>query len=447
MRSHRRDTGRTAFALRGLAVATALVVGSGVLIAAGNDTLAPSPEVTAVLPASAGPVRENSAVQYHGVEVGRLAAVDGSIDGSELRLRMDEEFLGQLPTNVRVRVLPRTLFGDQYIDLAVPRGAAPRGTLEAGTTLKPDTSRRTVQLYSAYARLYDVITALHPAELQVAMGTLADMLRGRGERLGGMIDDTDTFLEESSPLLATLEEDLDTVARLSSDAEAATPDLLKTVDNATSLADTVSEERKAIGALLGSGISLTGTGKRVVSEHAQQVITLTESTRPISDVLSRYPGAAEEALDAARFFLDGGARTFSTGKFKIDAALTLDQPFPYTSADCPRYPGLAGQNCRQPPSSRHERTFPQPQRESDRASPGDEPQREDTSGDRAAEHGGGGPVTGGTSGPVGSEQEKRSLRRLGGLLPAEPRSEASRDADLLGLMLGPVVRGETVVVP
>ncbi|MCP2251632.1 virulence factor Mce family protein [Prauserella aidingensis] len=446
MRSHRRDTGRTALALRGVAAATALVVGAGVLIAAGNDALRPAPEVTALLPASAGPVRENSAVQYHGVTVGRLTTVDGGIDGSELRLRMDEEFLGQVPANVRVRVLPRTLFGDQYVDLAVPRGAEPRGSLDAGATLRPDTSRRTVRLYSAYTRLYDVITALRPAELQVAMTTLADTVRGRGERLGRMIDDADALLTETSPLLETLEEDLDTVARLSSDVEAATPDLLATVDNATSLATTITEERRSIGALLGSAIDLTDTGRRVVSDHAQRIVTLAEATGPIADVLARHPGAAGESLDAARFFLTRGARTFATGNFTIDAALTLDQPFPYTAADCPRYPGLAGQNCRQAPSSRHDRTFPQPQHESgtDHGRGGDTTARGD---DAHGRDSGSGPVVGGTSGPVGSEREKRSLRELGGLLPAGPRARTSQDPDLLGLMLGPLVRGETVVVP
>ncbi|MBB3664847.1 virulence factor Mce-like protein [Prauserella sediminis] len=443
MRSHRRDTGRTALALRGLAVATALVVCTGVLVAGAGDGLRPAPEVTAVLPASAGPVRENSAVQYHGVTVGRLAAVDGS----ELRLRMDEEFLGQLPANVRVRVLPRTLFGDQYVDLVVPRGAEPRGTLGADARLRPDTSRRTVQLYSAYTRLYDVITALRPAELQVAISTLADTVRGRGERLGRMIDDADALLTETSPLLETLEQDLDTVARLSSDAEAATPDLLATVDNVASLSATITEERGSIGALLGSGIELTDTGRRVVSDHAQRVVTLAESTRPIADVLARYPDAVGETLDAARFFLHRGARTFATGNFKIDAALTLDQPFPYTSEDCPRYPGLAGQNCGQAPSSRHDRRFPQPQRDSgaDRT-----PERSGETrhrGEIQRRGFGDDAVIGGTSGPVGSAQEKRSLRELGGLLPAGPRAETSRDPDLLGLMLGPLVRGETVVVP
>ncbi|GAA1194010.1 MCE family protein [Prauserella alba] len=437
MRSRRRDTSRAALALRGLAVATALVVGAGVLIAAGNDALRPAPQVTAMLPASAGPVRENSAVQYHGVTVGRLTSVDGGIDGAALRLRMDEEILGQLPANVRVRILPRTLFGDQYVDLAVPQGAEPTGSLDAGTTLRPDTSRRTVRLYSAYTRLYDVITALRPAELQVAMSTLADTVRGRGERLGRMIDDADALLTETSPLLETLDENMDTVARLSSDAEAATPDLLATLDNATALSSVITDERRSLGALLGSGIDLTNAGRRVVSDHAERLVTLAEATGPIADVLARNPGATGETLDAARFFLQRGARTFTTGNFKINAALTLDQPFPYTAEDCPRYPGLAGQNCGQAPSSRHDRTFPQPQQRSGRES--------DSAGAPAGSDNG--PAIGGTSGPVGSDQEQRSLQQLGRLLPAGPDARTAQDPGLLGLMLGPLVRGETVVVP
>lgn len=443
MRSHRRDTGRTAFALRGLAFAMALVVGTGVLIAAANDALRPAPEVTAALPASAGPVRANSAVQYHGVTVGRLTAVDGGIKGSELRLRMEDDLAHQVPANVRVRVLPRTLFGDQYIDLAVPDGASPHGSLHDGAELRPDTSEKTVQLYTAYSRFYDVLTALRPADLQVAMTTLADTLRGKGDRLGSMVDDTSAFLDEFSPVVDTLDRDIDTIARLSSDVAAATPDLIRTLDNATALSRTLSTERESLGNLLGSGIDLARTSRRVISEHADRVVRLARSTQPISDVLSRHPAVADESLDAARFFLVNGARTFSTGNFKFDAALTLKQPFPYTAEDCPRYPGLAGQNCGQAPSSRHERTFPQPGPAT--------AERGGTENEDAADSPG--PIPGGDTGPVGGEREKASMRELGQLLPhgeAEDENASQddrQDPSLLTLMLGPVARGQTAVVP
>ncbi|MFC4003548.1 MCE family protein [Prauserella oleivorans] len=427
-----RDTSTATLAVRGIVVAVAVLLGAGALVAVGTGaSFTAAPTITAVLPASAGPIRANSPVQYHGVTVGRLAAVDGDLDGATLTLRMDAELIGQVPANVEVRLLPRSLFGDQYIDLAVPAGDRPRGGLSGGVTLAADTSGRTVQLYDTYARFYDVITQLRPADLQVALTALSDTLRGRGAELGTMIDYAAALMDEAPPLLDSLGEDITTVARLSREVSGAAPDLLRSLDNAVALSRTVVSERDSLREVLAAGIEGTASAERLLVDHGERVVQLTEAARPVSEVLSRYPHIAGEALDAAGFFLDGGKRVFSSGLFKIEAGLTFDQPYPYTAEDCPRYPGLNGQNCGQAPSSRYERQFPQPLPRQARQQEPPHPEP---------------PPTGGVTGPVGSSQEKEAMRRLGPLVPGLPGGTAD-EPDLLALLLGPLVRGERVVVP
>ncbi len=50
-------------------------------------------------------------------------------------------------------------------------------------------------------------------------------------------------------------------------------------------------------------------------------------------------------LDEAGPFGDAGAAVFSTGTFAVRVAADLSNPRPYSSSDCPRYPGLNGPNC------------------------------------------------------------------------------------------------------
>ncbi|PXY35515.1 MCE family protein [Prauserella flavalba] len=407
-----RETSRASLALRGLAVAVALVTGSVALVATGEGSSGGGTAVTAALPASAGPLREDSPVQFRGVTVGRLAAVDGDLRGASLSLDLDPALLGRVPANVQVRLLPRTLFGDQYIDLAVPEGAEPEGSLAAGAVLTADTSGRTVQLYDAYARLYELITALRPAELQAALTAVADTLRGRGAELGTMIDDAAELAGAARPVIDSLGEDLTTVAELSRDLSASAPDLMRSLDDAVALSRTVVAERRSLGEVLAAGIDLTAQSERMLVGNADRVIRLAHSTRPLTDVLGRHPTAVEEALDAAGFFLQGAERVFSTGRFKISAALTFDQPYPYTARDCPRYPGLDGPNCGDPVPAR--------------------------SGQRA-------PAPGGLAGPVGSPQEQRTVARLAPLLPEQ--TAENQPPGLLTLLLGPLLRGSRVVVP
>ncbi|SFB28891.1 virulence factor Mce family protein [Amycolatopsis marina] len=420
------QTSRVALALRGLAAAVAFVLVAVVTIAGSGGAFDDDPTVSTTLPASAGPVRADSPVQYLGVTVGRLAAVDGDLDGARLSLRMHADLLEQVPANVRARVLPRTLFGDQYIDLAVPAESRAEGNLVEGAVLAADTSGETVRLYAAYTRLYELITELRPADLQVALTALADALRGRGAEIGTMIDEASELAEDAGPLLDLLGEDVNTAARLGRDLAGAAPDLLASLDDAVALSRTVVAERQALSDLLTAGIELSGQSERLLADHADRFIQLVHATGPLAEAVTRHPGAVGESLDAADFFLDGAKRAFGTGRFAIDAALTFDDPYPYTAADCPRYPGLDGANC------------------------GDSV-RERGTGDEAAAAPAAPPPplpeTGGLTGPVGGEREREVIRQLAPLLPDGDSTAEEQPVDQLSLLLGPLVRGTRVVVP
>ncbi|PRX45418.1 virulence factor Mce-like protein [Prauserella shujinwangii] len=412
---------RTSLAVRGVAIAATLVTAAAATIAHSGGAFSTDPVVTTTLPASAGPVRANSPVQFRGAVVGRLDSVHGEPDRSWLALRMDPASIGQVPANVEVRLLPRTVFGDQYVDLAVPEGESPSGSLADGAVLPADDSGRVVRLYTAYTRLYRLIDDLDPARLQAALTALADALRGRGAELGGMIDRAATLSADAAPLLDSLGEDVHAVASLGRDLASAAPDLLRSLDNAVALSHTVVAERASLSALLSAGIELTGASRRFLVDNADRFVQLTHATGPLAEAFARHPGAFGDTVDAANFFLDGGKRVFATGRFRIAAALTLDDPYPYTAADCPRYPGMAGPNCGA--------TTPQRDRQPEER-----------------------PPEGGTAGPVGGPREQETMRRLAPLLP-DPRGTAGDtadqppSADLLSLLLGPMVRGNRVVVP
>ncbi|NIJ12046.1 virulence factor Mce-like protein [Saccharomonospora amisosensis] len=409
----RAEPNRATLAVRGIAMAALLATGAVAAVVAGGDVVDSRAVVSATLPSSAGTIRDDSPVQYRGVVVGRLAGVESGTDGARLKLRMEPDLLRRVPANVTVRLLPRTVFGDQYLDLAVPEGARPEGSLADGAHLAPDESRRTVALYDAYSRLYDLIDDLKPAQLKVALTTVADTLRGRGARIGELIDQAAETARDASPLVDDLGEDLTTAAGIARDLSAASPELLRSLDDAVALSRTVVAERESLSAVLSAGIDLSSRSERFLADNASRFIQLTHATGPLSEALSRHPGALSDTMDAANLFLDGANRTFATGVFNIEAGLTLDQPYPYTAADCPRYPGMEGPNCG---AARR----PRPPL----------------------------PLPGGTAGPVGSELERSQLRELAPLLPGTgPRQSRQDDSgDLLSLLLGPMVRGNRVVV-
>lgn len=404
---------RTQLAMRGVTAALVLACASLAIVANGTGAFRANPTVTTVLPAAAGPVHEQSPVQYKGVRVGTLTRVDANTTGARLTLQLDPARINDVPADVEVRLLPRTLFGDQFLDLTAapcwPQTYSPRhcggGKLAAGATLPADTSAATVQLYAVYTRMYQLLNVLQPAKLQVALSAVADALRGRGGQIGGMIDQASALVQQNRPMLDNLGGDLGTVAKLSDDLSASAPDVFHALDDAVDLSHLVAEKKQNINDLLSAGIGVTAQSQRFLDENAQRTIQLVRSADPIVDVLGSNPHAFSNAKNGIDVFLDGANRAFATGFFKIRMAATLDRPYPYTPADCPRYPGLAGKNC--------------------------------------GRGGSAGPI-----GPVGSPQELEMMRQLAPLLPPGPGPQtAAPSPDVLGLLLGPMVRGSQVVTP
>ncbi|WP_007024076.1 MCE family protein [Saccharomonospora iraqiensis] len=433
----RGEPGRAALAARGLAVLLTLVVAAGVVLAAGEGAFDDTTVVTTTLPSAAGPVRIGTPVQYRGVTVGTVDAVtaDGP-DAARATLRLDPGQAARVPGNVRTRLLPRTVFGDTYVDLTVTGEAEAHGHVAEGAYLPPDSSRRTVRLYTVYTRLHGLLTELNPAELQVALTTLADTLRGRGAELGRMIDDVDALVDQVRPSLDSLGADLTTVAELGAELAAATPDALATLDNAVALSGTVVAEREAIGAVLSAGTELGAASRRFLADNGDRFIELTRLTEPLTAAAARPEGAISDTIAGADHFLDGARHAFGDGAFSLDAALTFDRPHPYTAADCPRYPGRDGPNCTGESGGTDNDTGP----------------------GAGAGTGSRGPdghrtVAGGTVGPVGGAAEKDAVRTLAPLLPHASDAPGAgtgaddRSTDLLTLMLGPLLRGNRVVVP
>jgi virulence factor Mce-like protein len=348
------------------------------------------------------------------VDVGSLVSVQGLTTGSRLTLRLTAGEIGHIPADVQARVLPNTLFGDEYVDLALPSGASVTGRLAANAVVAADTSAPTVALYQAYTELHTLLGAVQPAKLQVALTALADALHGRGAQLGQLIANADTLLRTAAPSLAALGNDLHSVADISTALASSAPDLLSSLDDAVALSGTVVDKQNQLAELLVGGSELADQTGQLVLANSNQMIQLVHATGPIATLLAGNTGAPTAILNGTNNFLDAANRAFHTGRFVISAAATLNDAYPYTAADCPRYPGLAGPNCGAAPPPTHQTP----------------------------------PAPGGSSGSVGSPQEQQTLHQLVPLLPTNPGQQLNQVGQgLLDLLLGPLLRGSQVTVP
>ncbi|RZQ63857.1 MCE family protein [Amycolatopsis suaedae] len=391
---------RLRLALLGVAGVVVLLAGAVTAVAFRAGAFDGDPRLTLVVPAAAGPLRDRAPVQYRGVVVGTVTDVAAGPRESTLTLTMSGHT--PVPASVRARLLPRTLFGDQYVDLSTPDGAPDGGTLRDGDHVRHDDSAPSAQLYAAATRLYDLLRALRPAELSAALGAVADALRGRGARLGRLIDQAHEFAGAAGPATEAVLARLPEVAALTDELAAAAPDALRALDDAVALSQTVVARSGDLRRLLLAGTATAAAAEGLLLDNADRMVHLVRNSAPVLETVAGRPGAAAATVRGAGELMGAVHRAFAHGPWvAIEAPVTLDDPMPYTPADCPRYGNVAGPNCGAAPPP-----APSP------------------------------PPSGGTVGPVGGEVERERLRQL---VPQAP-------PDLVSLLAGPILRGAKVVL-
>ena len=152
-------------------------------------------------------LQDGDEVRFRNIIVGKLVGT-GELVGDKTLLHLDvqPDKAAQIPGNVTASPVPTTLFGSQYVDLVEP--ANPSGQLAAGQTIPADTSARTAALQTALAEVDSLLTAIHPAQLDVALTNLAAALSGQGANLGSLIDNLDGYVRQLTPLTPQIQEDI-----------------------------------------------------------------------------------------------------------------------------------------------------------------------------------------------------------------------------------------------
>ncbi|WP_460939077.1 MlaD family protein, partial [Phycicoccus ginsengisoli] len=81
-------------------------------------------------------LQTSSDVKLRGLIVGEVRRVETTGRGARLVLALDPSTVGLIPANVSARLLPKTLFGERYVDLVSPQAGSPARHLQDGDTIE-----------------------------------------------------------------------------------------------------------------------------------------------------------------------------------------------------------------------------------------------------------------------------------------------------------------------
>ncbi|PZS13976.1 MAG: hypothetical protein DLM57_15410 [Pseudonocardiales bacterium] len=243
-----------------------------------------------------------SDVKERGIIVGSVRKVKVASHGecedpsgtcSVITLALDPSRVKLIPSNVSAQILPKTLFGEQYISLQLPDHAGP--PIKGGAIISQDRSAVALETQKVIGDLLPLLQAVKPAELNATLTAMATALRGRGEELGQTLVAMDSYLTQlnadSSPgksYVAQLVDDLKKLGQVSVKFNDAAPDLIATLDNLQTSAKTLIEKQAALDTLLTTGSTTSNILASFLSENKQRLITVVDTSDKVYALLNKY---------------------------------------------------------------------------------------------------------------------------------------------------------------
>ncbi|MDP2775595.1 MAG: MCE family protein [Nocardioides sp.] len=289
-----------------------------------------------------------SDVKFRGLRVGRVLEV---VSGKEpsARVVLMSEHADEIPGDVVARVLPGTLFGNEYVELLTPEDGPPAGStgpIADGAVIPADRSARTLRLMDTFSATQRLLVAVDPARLDAAISQLSSALDGRGDDLARFVRDADRLLAAWTPHEETFYEDLELIARNVDTLADIEPQLVSALQDSLPVARTIAEKERATRRLLTGGTTLLTSVNGFLTRNTDAFVTVLHSTAATIEAFSERHAPFEELLRKLPPVLVNGANAIKGTAIRMNAAIGGQFLDPYDADDCPRYGRLEGKSCR-----------------------------------------------------------------------------------------------------
>jgi phospholipid/cholesterol/gamma-HCH transport system substrate-binding protein len=230
---------------------------------------------------------EGSDVKLRGILVGSVRSItsDGSV--ALIGLDLDPDALDLVPANVEARLVPKTLFGEKYVDLVTPEAAADE-RIEAGAVISEDRSESALEINRVLDNVLPLLRAVPPQDLSMTLNALSTALDGRGDQLGETLVSTGTYLEQLNPYLPQLQRDMAALADVARIYDDAAPDLLATLDNLLTTAGTVVDEQENLGQFLREVAGAADRTAGLLNAVGDDLVRVNAVSRPVVQLLKEY---------------------------------------------------------------------------------------------------------------------------------------------------------------
>jgi phospholipid/cholesterol/gamma-HCH transport system substrate-binding protein len=376
---------------------------------------------------------ERADVKIRGVIVGQVLGFTATGAGATVRLGIYPDQLRSIPSNVTGAIVPKTLFGEKYVSLVVPRDPSPR-PLQPGATI--DRTEVPVEVQKVLADLFPLLRTVQPADLNLTLNAISTALEGRGDELGQDLVTVDGYLRRVNPQIPQIVRDLRLTTQVSNTYAEVMPSVAQILRNTIKTTGTLEDRHQQLQALFSDVTSFSDTAHDFLRDNGDNIIRLGQVSRPQAALLARY--APEYPCLLGGLVASGKREAEAFRGFTLHIVLeTLpNQPRGYTPGDQPVFGDHRGPSCLHLPDAPWSQAHPL-RHQPDFVDGVDAPTGKGT--DRVAPSYGRSYTRG--TGYAGGPAEATVLKSLLG----PPLGVPSRDVPDLGVLLvGPMARGAEV---
>jgi virulence factor Mce-like protein len=319
-----------------------------------NKTFTPTVVVKLQTDHTGNQLLTQSDVKERGIIVGSVRAVKSVGDGAVITLALDPSQVHSIPANVSAQILPKTLFGEQYVSLIIPDQPS-TASIKAGAIISQDRSAVALESEKVIGDLLPLLNAVKPAELNSTLTAMATALKGRGTALGQTLVSFDNYLKkfnsDSSPgttYTKQLVDDLDKLGQLSVRLNTdVVPNLVAALDNLQTNAKTFIDKSVAFDSLLSTANNTSNIISSFLGDNEQRLITVVDTSQSIDSLLAQYSPEYTCMLTALTQLKARSEKGISNGSIQLQAQLFLAPPNfgAYVKGNEPKIITGLGPNC------------------------------------------------------------------------------------------------------
>ncbi|MCW2615903.1 MAG: hypothetical protein JWN08_2897 [Frankiales bacterium] len=285
-----RATGRAAAVKRrllGLGFLAVIAGGVALTVALYTKAFTPVVEVTLEASSAGNQLSAPADVKLRGLIVGEVRDITSTGGGAVLDLALDPDQVDLIPANVMARLVPKTLFGEKFVDLVLPE-APSSDVIAEGDVITQDRSETARETEQALNDLLPLLTALHPQDLSTTLNAVSGALRGRGDRIGENLVLVDDYLKGINPDVPALGRNLGGLADFADEVDRTVPSISALLDNSSFVARSLVEQKGALAGFLASTTTVTGELDELLTENETRLVRLAADSVPVLRTYARY---------------------------------------------------------------------------------------------------------------------------------------------------------------